>query len=99
MIKLKETYERMFGPLIVEGNKDYYFHSKRNKKLVVMIRDSGSGFVVFPKAAEILPKKKMEDKFNKLGVEGAGTQTLSKQKGNVLLKKLRKDKDFYEDNS
>ena len=23
MIKLKETYERIFGPLIVEGNKDY----------------------------------------------------------------------------
>ena len=32
MIKLKETYERMFGPLIVEGNKDYYFHSKKTKE-------------------------------------------------------------------
>ncbi len=32
MIKLKETYERMFGPLIVEGNKDYYFHSKKKQK-------------------------------------------------------------------
>ena len=40
MIKLRETYERIFGPLIVEGNKDYYFHSKKTKNVAVMVRDA-----------------------------------------------------------
>ena len=98
MIKLKETYERIFGPLIVEG-KDYYFHSKKTKKLVVMVRDAGSEFVVMPKAAEILPKFYMKKKFKKLGVDGAGTQTFTKKSGQLVLQRLRKDKDFYEDKS
>jgi len=96
MIKLKETYERMFGPLIVEGNKDYYFHSKKTKNLVVMIRDSGSEFVVMPKAKEAL---KMKANFKKLGVDAHGTQEFTKKSGQLVLKRLRKDKAFYEDNS
>jgi hypothetical protein len=96
VIKLKETYERMFGPLIVEGNKDYYFHSKKTKNLVVMIRDSGSEFLAMPKAKEAL---KMKANFKKLGVDAHGTQEFSKKEGQVILKTLRKDKAFYEDNS
>ena len=96
MIKLKETYERIFGPLIVEGNKDYYFHSKKTKKLVVMVRDAGSEFLAMPKAKEAL---KMKANFKKLDVDPHGTQMFSKKEGQVILKKLRKDKAFYEDNS
>ena len=96
MIKLKETYERIFGPLIVEGNKDYYFHSKKTKNVAVMIRDFGSGFLAMPKAKEAL---KMKANFKKLGVDAHGTQEFSKKEGQVILKTLRKDKAFYEDNS
>ena len=96
MIKLKETYERMFGPLIVEGNKDYYFYSKKTKNVAVMVRDSGSEFVVRPYAKEAL---KMKANFKKLGVDAHGTQMFSKKEGQLILKTLRKDKAFYEDNS
>ena len=93
---LKETYERIFGSLIVEGNTDYYFHSKKTKNAAVMVRDAGSGFVVMPYAKESL---KMKANFKKLGVDVHGTQTFSKKEGQVILKTLRKDKAFYEDNS
>jgi hypothetical protein len=93
MIKLKETYERMFGPLIVEGNKDYYFHSKKNKRVVIHVRDAGKEFVVFPQTEEAL---KVKANFKKLDVDPHGTQMFSKKE---VLKKLRKDKAFYEDNS
>ena len=95
-IEEKETYERMFGPLIVEGNKDYYFHSKKTKNVAVMVRDAGSEFVVMPKAKEAL---KMKANFKKLGVDAHGTQMFTKKSGQLVLKRLRKDKDFYEDNS
>ena len=96
IIKLKETYERMFGPLIVEGNKDYYFHSKKNKRVVIHVRDAGKEFVVFPQTEEAL---KVKANFKKLDVDPHGTQMFSKKEGQVILKKLRKDKAFYEDNS
>ena len=80
-----------------EGNKDYYFHSKKTKNALIMVRDHGNGFYITPMGSEPYTNKKVEDKFNKLGVDGI-TQ-MSKKEGNVLLKKLRKDKDFYEDNS
>jgi hypothetical protein len=96
MIKLKETYERIFGPLIVEGNKDYYFYSKKTKNVAVMVRDAGSEFVVMPKAKEAL---KMKANFKKLGVDAHGTQEFTKKSGQLVLKRLRKDKAFYEDNS
>ena len=79
-----------------EGNKDYYFHSKKTKNVVVQVRDAGGEFVVFPQAKEAL---KMKAKFKKLDIDPHGTQMFSKKEGQVILKKLRKDKDFYEDNS
>ena len=87
----------MFGPLN-EGNKDYYFYSKKTKNVAVQIRDAGSGkgFVAFPNAKEAL---KMKANFKKLDIDPHGTQTFSKKEGQVILKTLRKDKDFYEDNS
>ena len=98
-MKILESYKimakSMFGPLN-EGNKDYYFHSKKTKNLVVMIRDSGSEFLAMPKAKEAL---KMKANFKKLGVDAHGTQEFSKKEGQVILKTLRKDKAFYEDNS
>jgi hypothetical protein len=49
-----------------------------------------------PKAKEAL---KMKANFKKLGVDAHGTQEFSKKEGQVILKTLRKDKAFYEDNS
>jgi len=98
-MKILESYKimakSMFGPLN-EGNKDYYFYSKKTKNVAVMVRDSGSEFVVRPYAKEAL---KMKANFKKLGVDAHGTQMFSKKEGQVILKTLRKDKDFYEDNS
>ena len=34
-----------------------------------------------------------------LGVDAHGTQEFTKKSGQLVLKRLRKDKDFYEDNS
>ncbi len=41
----------------------------------------------------------MKANFKKLDVDPHGTQMFSKKEGQVILKKLRKDKAFYEDNS
>ena len=98
-MKILESYKimakSMFGPLN-EGNKDYYFHSKKNKRVVIHVRDAGKEFVVFPQTEEAL---KVKANFKKLDVDPHGTQMFSKKEGQVILKKLRKDKDFYEDNS
>ncbi len=98
-MKILESYKimakSMFGPLN-EGNKDYYFYSKKTKNVAVMVRDAGSEFVVMPKAKEAL---KMKANFKELGVDAHGTQMFTKKSGQLVLKRLRKDKDFYEDNS
>ena len=96
MINFKEQYKRIGGKQLTEGNKDYYFHSKKTKNVAVMIRDFGRGFLAMPKAKEAL---KMKANFKKLGVDAHGTQEFSKKEGQVILKTLRKDKAFYEDNS
>ena len=95
MINFTEQYERIFGKNTLTEARDYYFHSKKTKNAVVIVRYTGSEFVVMPYAKEAL---KMKANFKKLGVDAHGTQMFTKKSGQLILKRLRKDKAFYEEN-